>query len=94
MVNPCSAPVLLWSILNASGDTPKGRKERCVILDACLVTTLLPTLVHSGYTISGYPPFERGFELKSSSRKRAEHVFAGSVCLLEVLSCHSFPNLS
>lgn len=77
MVNPCSVPVLLWSILNAPGDTPKGVEERCVILDACLVTTLLPTLAPSGDTILGCPPFERGFEVKSSSKKRAEHVFAG-----------------
>lgn len=83
-------PVLLWSSLNAPGDTPRGREERCVILDACFV----PTLVRSGDTISGCPHFERGFEMKSSSRKRTEHVLTGSVCLLEVLSSHSFPKLS
>lgn len=81
LVNPYSMPVLLWSALNAPGDMPRGREERCVILDACLVTTLLPALVPSGDTISGCPPFERGFEMKSRSRRRAEHVFAGSVCV-------------
>lgn len=56
---------------------PRGREERCVILDACLV----PALVPSEDTISGCPPFERGFEMKSSSKKRIEHVFAGPVCV-------------
>lgn len=48
-----------------------------MILDACLV----PALVPSEDTISGCPPFERGFEIKSSSKKRIEHVFAGPVCV-------------
>lgn len=75
LVNPCSVPILLWSTLNAPGNMPKGREEKYVILNACLITTLVP----SGDTISGCLPFERGFEMKSSSRKRTEHVFAGSV---------------
>lgn len=61
---------LLQSILNALGDMPVGRDERCMVLGACVVITLVPT----EDTVSGHLAFERGFKIKSSW-----HVFAGSM---------------
>lgn len=75
LVNPWSMPLLLQSTLNALGDMSTGRHERWVVLDACVVITLVPI----GDTVSGLLTFERGFKIKSSSSKKAEHVFAGSV---------------
>lgn len=75
MVNLWSMPLLLWSTLNALGDVPVGGDEKWVVLDACVVNTFVPT----EETISGHLTFERGFKVKSSSSKKAEHVCAVSV---------------
>lgn len=57
LVKLWSMPLLLLSTLNALGDMPMRRDERWVVLDACIVITLVPT----GYTVSGHLDFEREF---------------------------------
>ena len=76
LVNPWSMPLLLLQLtLNALGDMPTGREGKRVVLDACVIITL----VRTGDTVPGCLTFERGLKLKSSSSKKAEHVVAGSV---------------
>lgn len=50
MVNPWSVLLLMWSTVNALGDTPTGRDERRGVLDACVIITLVPT----GDIVSGH----------------------------------------
>lgn len=93
LVNPWSVLLLMWSTLNALGHTPMGRDERRVVLDACAIITLVPT----GDIVSGHLTFERGFKIKLAAAKKLSKCFTDlclSACLLEMLSSHSFPNLS
>lgn len=50
LVNPWSVLLLMWSTVNALGDTPTGRDERRGVLDACVIITLVPT----GDIVSGH----------------------------------------
>lgn len=70
-----------------------GRDERRVVLDACVIVTLVPT----GDTVLGHLTFERRFKIKLAAAKKLSKCFPDQclrACLLEVLSSHSFPNLS